>query len=380
MINANSPTVQAMLRNAPQGFGNMPMYYGTPLTMESTIQPVQQQSAPTNFQTPYPSPKEMLAGFGQSNVYQPTSFAPRNIVGAYNPGYQAAFAGYSNPYMGYGYSGYGYGFGQQFIPMTEEDRITAEVAALNGYSYDEQIHAESNLYKTISRIVSKNLGRDEETAKECEDTFKIYDKNKQTTEVFVGKKVEPLHVQVKVGDTIEVDFDPKQAYINPEQYTRNVQYVEQMEIHAKQIEIGKINARNQMYANAPERQFDNMDLLDFFNNGAGVIMADMLQKELEHQRRTMTGKLYNKEFFDQMVQKNGFKRKSQIKAIERFAGRYGVMPDGRPVSPGHDPAVAESFSYNAKTGQYEVTAPNFMRDRLEEARARFRQSIDIPTN
>ena len=384
MINANSPTVQAMFRNTPQGFGNMPMYFGAPPTMETNNQPVQQQSAPTtDFQTPYPSPKEMLTGFGQSNVYQPTSFAPRNIVGGYNPGYQAAFAGYSNPYMGYGYSGFGCGFGQvlgqnQFL--TEEDRITAEVAAMNGYSYEEQIVAESELYTTISKIVSKNIGRDEEETKRCAETFKVYDKLKKEQELFKREKFE-LHVQVKVGDEVIIDYDPNKNFsvVPPDQYTRNVQYVDQMEVRAEQTRNAKIAIMNQMYDNAIERQFDNMDLYDFFNNGAGIIMSDMLEKTRMEQARTMTGKLYNGQLFRAMVENSGYKRKKQIKAVDRFVGRYGVMPDGRPVSPGHDPAVAESFSYNATTGKYEVTAPNFMRDRLEAARQNFIRSIDNAT-
>ena len=28
MLNINSPTVQAMMNNVPQGVGNMPIYYG----------------------------------------------------------------------------------------------------------------------------------------------------------------------------------------------------------------------------------------------------------------------------------------------------------------------------------------------------------------
>ena len=71
----------------------------------------------------------------------------------------------------------------------------------------------------------------------------------------------------------------------------------------------------------------------------------------------------------------GGKGKWRVSASARFTGRYGVMPDGRPVSPGHDPSVAESFSYNPSTGQYSVTAPNFIANRMEQARARFIQSI-----
>ena len=52
------------------------------------------------------------------------------------------------------------------------------------------------------------------------------------------------------------------------------------------------------------------------------------------------------------------------------------MPDGRPVSPGNDPAVAESFSYNPNTGQYTITAPNFIQNRMEQARQSFIRSLE----
>ena len=52
------------------------------------------------------------------------------------------------------------------------------------------------------------------------------------------------------------------------------------------------------------------------------------------------------------------------------------MPDGRPVSPSHDPSVAQSFSYDPSTGQYNITAPNFLQNRFEAARQSFIRSID----
>ena len=176
MLNMNSPTVQAMLNNTPQGFGNIPIYYGSAPVMTQTVQPIQQN---TN-QIPYPSPKEMLANAGQSTVYQPTQFMPQNnIVGGYNPNFQNIFAGYNNPYMGYGtYGGFPSYNNQSYFmaPPDEDSRDRLEVAINNGLTYDEQLLQESNLYKSISRLVSKNIGRNEDEAKECEDAFNIYNK------------------------------------------------------------------------------------------------------------------------------------------------------------------------------------------------------------
>lgn len=371
MLNLNSPTVQAMISNTPQGFGNMPVYYGSMPTTTQTIEPASQVN------TPYPSPKEMLMQSGQNAIYAPTTFAPRNIVGAYNPGYQTAFAGYSNPYMGYGtYGGYGYSMYPQFVaPPDEESRQILEMAYMNGLTYDEQLNNECDLLKKISRIVSKNLERDEEEAKELEEAFSPYYKTLQEQDM--KKPVSPIHIQLKVGEDVVADMNPDVVTVRSHNYTHNRMMVESMAQRSEQIKAARLIAQASMYDKAPERMFDHTDMVDFFNSGVGVILADMLNKDLEYQNRTNTGKLYDQaKFKENLLKNNGVKSKQQMKAIERFAGRYGVMPDGRPTTPGLDPAVATSFSYDPSTGQYHVTAPNFIRDRLERARESFIRSID----
>ena len=366
MLNLNSPTVQAMLGNTPQGYGNMPVYYGNSPTVTQT-------STPSSGVTPFPSPKEMLMQGGQQMIYSPTSFAPRNIVGAYNPGYNAAFAGYSNPYMGYGTYG---GYYSNMAPPDEDSRERLEMANFNGFTYDEQLEEESKLYKTISRIVSKNVGRTEDEAEECAAAFDIYCKYPKE-DLMQNKKVKPMHIRLKIGDEVVADMNPDVVHIKESNYAVNTIYVEQMKERQKWIEAEKIRRNNMLYANAPERAFDNVDLLDFFNNGAGVIMADTLSRILYEQSIGRTTQVYDRDGFKQRLFKNnGLRSRDQMKAIERFAGRYGVMPDGRPVSPGHDPEVASSFSYDPKTGLYNVTAPNFIKDRMERARQSFIQSIE----
>lgn len=381
MLNMNSPTVQAMLNNTPQGFGNMSGgYYGnspTVITTQTVPQPqVQQQPS-----MPFPSPKEMLAQGGQQMVYQPTNFAqPRNIVGGYNPGYNAAFGDYYNPYMGYGYSGYGYGFNNPYYqqPMDDDARERMEAAMYNNSTYDEQLQDDETLLMSISRIVSKNMDRTEEEATECADKFKRYDKYAQTQPVYNKKPMKFLSVNVTRGEEVlaamtAVDVD----IYKREDYKRCGYQAEYMRARHEMNEVNMIHYRNQLYERAPERAFDNVGLLDFLNNGAGVILAHDMSREIYEQGLKRTAQAYNKDNFrDSLLKKNGLKSRSQRSAIERFAGRYGVMPDGRPVSPGHDPAVASSFSYDPNTGQYSVTAPNFMRDRLEAARQSFIRSID----
>ena len=370
MLNLNSPTVQSMLKNTPNGFGNIPVYYGNTPTITSTIEAVPTQSA-----TPFPSPKEMVMNTGQNTLYSQTTFTPRNVVGAYNPGFQAAFAGYSNPYMGYGTYG---AYNNQYCmaPPDQESRDMLETAINNGLTYDEQLINESNLYKTMSRIVSKNLGRSEEEAKRCEEVFSIYCKYPQQ-EYAERKKVKFLHIKLKIGDEVVADIDPDKTFIREQNYTMNTMYIYQMRERQHFIECKRIETMNSMYEKAPERMFDNYDLLDFFNIGAGVIMADSLNRELYMQSIRRTAQVYDSDDFKKrLLKNNGLRSREQLKAVERFVGRYGIMPDGRPVSPAHDPAVATSFSYDARTGQYTVTAPNFIRDKLEEARDSFIKSID----
>lgn len=368
MLNVNSPTVQAMLGNTPQGYGNMPVYFGNmPTVYQST------ESSVNTLQTPFPSPKEMITQGGQQMIYSPTNFAPRNIVGAYNPGYNAAFAGYSNPYMGYGsYNGYTY----MATPPDADSQERLEAAMANGLTYDEQLHEESNLYKTISKIVSKNVGRTEEETEECAAAFNIYCKYPKE-DPLQRKKVKPMHIQLKVGDAVVADMNPEHVHVKEQDYVRNSSFVEQMKYRQDWYEFEKVRRCNQLYEGAPERHFDSVDLLDFFNNGAGVLMADSQNRLLYQQSINRTSQIYDRDNFRQrLLKNNGLRTREEISAVERFAGRYGVMPDGRPVSPGHDPEIASSFSYNPKTGQYDVTAPNFIRDRLERARESFIRSID----
>lgn len=380
MLNMNSPTVQAMLNNTPEGFGNIPGYYGSSpsvVTTQMAPQTLSQQQS-----SPFPSPKEMLMQGGQQMIYHPTNFSqPRNIVGGYNPGYQSAFGDYYNPYMGYGYSGYNYGYNPFYQqPMDEDARERLEAANFNNSTYDDQLRDDEKLFKSLSRIVSKNIGRTEEEAEECEKKFSIYDKYAQTKTVnnYRKKPMKFLSVNVTRGDEVLVAMEAVDIDIyKRDEFIRCGYQAEAMKIQSSINEANIIHYRNQLYERAPERAFDNVGLLDFLNNGAGVVLAHDMSREIYEQSLRRTSQIYDKDSFrERLLKNNGLKSKSQRSAIERFAGRYGVMPDGRPVSPGHDPSVASSFSYDPNTGQYSVTAPNFMRDRLELARRSFLRSID----
>ena len=368
MLNMNSPTVQAMMNNLPQGVGNMPVYFGNTPSVTT--------EQPTQFNTPYPSPKEMLMQAGQQNIYQPISFAPRNIVGGYNPGYEAAFNGYVNPYMGYGYSGYNY-YNNYAIPMDEETKQTLATATLNGVDYKTQVENECNLYKRMSRTVSKNIGRSEDHARICEDAFNPKPKGPQPIMQDDRPPIKPIHIKIKVGDQVIADMPSENINIRNFHFVRNPEAMDKIRENDEKLRLELNNRLNHLHKTAPERQMDQTDLLDFFNNNAGSLIMGDLAYKYENQKLTNASKLYDRNKFTQrLLMNNGLRPKSQENAIERFTGRYGVMPDGRPVIPGHDPSISQSFSYNPATGQYDISPPpQFISNRLELARQKFIDSI-----
>ena len=372
MINLNSPTVQAMLRNTPQGVGNLPGYYGSNPTVTETVQPVQQ-----NTQMPYPSPKEMLINGGQSAIYGPTSFAP-NIIGGYNgnPYIQTAFQGYYNPFMGVG-TFYGNPYQQSYFmaPPDQDSMDRLEAAINNGLTYEEQVNEESRFFKTLSNIVSTSLNRTEEERKKCEERFNKY--NKYETEPEEKQAAPKISVSIVKGGRVIAHKDQNTNDFIRQDYSQNANYVDYMKRYSEIAENNRINNMYYMHQNAIERQFDDYDLLDFLNNAAGTVLSSYMIRECQKQNVGKISQVYDRNGFKKhLLEKNNIKTRETMSAIERFTGRYGIMPDGRPVTPGLDPSIAESFSYDTKTGQYTVTPPNFIRDRLERARAAFAQSID----
>lgn len=368
MYNMNSPTLQAMLQNTPQGVGNMPMYSGSTPTITTSQQQIN---------TPYPSPKDMVIQSGQQAIYAPVGFGnpyPQNIVGGYNPNFQhPAFNGYSNPYMGYGTYGGGYYYPQQYV--TEEMRITAEVAEMNGLTYNEQIQLQIKMNQRLSAFVNKSLGTSEEEIEERRDSWDpniIRSKIQQKNEVIVKKREsKPMHVLIKCNDEVVADIAPDdtdskdRVLLNSETITR----AEQIEMNEK---IRRKQIYQQMYNSAPERLADNMDIGELFTGGLSYVMSVKEMQNIRMQRLINSANVYNREKFkERLFNNNNMKTRKQKNAIDRYVGRYGVMPNGRPVTPGLDPSVAQSFSYNTSTGQYEVKPPKFISNMLETARQSF---------
>ena len=235
MLNLNSPLVQQMLSNTPNGsIGNIPGCYGPSPTIENYIIPremnvscpspmemasvpyedplqnqsylydsIEQQSGPdygdrlvmmsNGYQYHQPVREEppsmdklRFCGYSEPNIYSQSyggyqqqyyqSYpAQQSPIFGYN---HPVFQGYSNPYMG-GNSMYDRGngyynpmFPQQQIPIDEHSRNIYEQARYNHISYEEQIEMERELYKDLSRACSAGLGRSEE---ETNERLKLYD-------------------------------------------------------------------------------------------------------------------------------------------------------------------------------------------------------------
>lgn len=412
MLNMNSVVVQNMLKNTPEGFGNLPTYFGNGPTITTETIPVSQQQQNINQYSTFQGNQ-----FAQTyNYQQPVTGYSNNFVGGYNNGFQKAFEGYYNPYMDnrynqadpYGYQNYNSGYINPFYdespgynenttflyPPDEESKQFLRAAYNNGYfeicdtpqeAYMMQIRTESKINKLFSRIASKLLGRSEEEAKRCEQIWEVYNKyenRKEEQEVFKKKDIGVLRVVAKEGDRIVggtsfVGDNPR--HLN---FYRSRLYAENLFARSEMLRIAYIERWNMMYDNAPERMFDHMDLVDFFNKGAPVLISDSLQRDLKLQRMQGASKTYNKELFRSLLEKNGLRTKKQDQYIEKYANRYiirghdGIMPGGIPVSPGVDPRIAECFSLDLETGTLNISAPKFITDRLDRAKDAFMSSID----
>lgn len=438
MLNINSPTVQNMLANTPMGFGNMPMYSGsTPTVTEDVSQVNNQQYQPpypspkdmvvgTNFyqqqQFAQQPPMTMQGGMmntpflgGNQQYYPGTSY--------YNQPYNPYVGGVNNQYQGYyqqpqyyynrqcQYQGHNYSYdsnsncytdgdGIQYapsyfenspaiggnnnnmpIPNTDYMQIM-EAAFINDNSYEEQLKVESVINKSLSRICSNYLGRSEEEAKKCEEKYNIVNTNKNVNnnnQNYNGYyynspynnmnnniPVRTMGVQIIKGDKVLANAkDKKQEF-----YAQSIGYMNNLLV---QEEINKRNmdiARYNLYINAPERKMEGMSLAEFFTKGLGTLVALDEQKEFAARKAKAVASAYNKEdYMSRLLKGNTLKNPTIIK------GRYGILPNGKPVSPGVDPSIAECFSLNTETGQLSITAPDFLSNRFEQARSSFVESL-----
>lgn len=406
MLNINSPTVQAMLNNTPQGVGNMPVYSGnTP------------QISTQQFQTPYPSPKDMVIQGGLQNVYSPTYFTPTNpIVGAYNPMYgsynpavQAAFSGYNNPYMGYnmgaqynpyGYNpylafanpyGYQYNNGQPFVPQSAEDCTIDSLNNLMSYGIIPvaQIQKQKELSDNALKSVLDNNISHEVSDSHSDSMFSYYCDRKTELDnprdfeivppprSYSIPKILKSQMEVTISDGAGSEKD---ITTMPVDYSINMGNREVSNAYMWAL----INRYNQerfrqivcnLYNTSPARKYDDVSMIEYFNNGSKEVLAHDFRIQQMEMAKSYISQTYNSDAFRRILENNGLSSKEHNQAVMSYVGRYGYMPNGRPVFPGHDPSISESFSYNPATGQYTVSPPSYMQKRLDEAKANFLKTL-----
>lgn len=270
------------------------------------------------------------------------------------------------------------------IPSMNQDyAYRMEAACINGVSYQKQLEYESYINKRMSRICSNFLGKSEEDAKRCEERYSIKQPQNVNTNQnygygynsynqynnFNSTPVKTMSVKIVKGDeTLADSKDKKKAfYAQPIGNIGNL--IIQNERHKQELERTRYN----MHMSAPERKMDNMSLFEFFGEGLGSLIAMEQQKEFAERRAKAVASSYNKKsYMSRLLKNNNLKSDSPPHIIR---GRYGIMPNGKPVSPGVDPSIAECFSLNTETGQLSVTAPDFLSNRFEQARSSFVQSL-----
>lgn len=406
MLNVNSPTVQAMLNSTPIGYGNMPMYQGQSPNIQTVsdnnqpYQPILPQYG--SYQTPYPSPKEMLTMNGENMVYRPNQFyQPNNpMVGGYNPGYQAAFYGYQNPYMN-PYQGpqwmypNSYNITEQMVynylpPEFQSMYISAKQM---GRNFNDQVEIESKILIELSRIVAKNVGRSEEEQKKIEEGFKIKVTNLNDVikeeQDRIHKPVMPMKVSICKGDTIiassvvkdqnERDIIPPDSVITSYR-KRNPKYIfDQMKEQSDNAKARYAAIVKNIYDNAPERKYDNVGLIEYINSGGmneSMVVAENIHFALAKMNRF--NNIYDHDKFSNnlLINSGNDRVKANEDIIKRFiSGHNGVKPDGSIIDPWRDPSLASSFSMDPLTGKINITAPNFVSSKIDSMRESFNRSI-----
>lgn len=378
----SSPTSQFMYGVGNQRSANPVAYTDNSNPFLRYVQPQQQQIFAPAGNMPFMSPREMVINQSvqQQQVYYPTPFAPRNIVGANNYGYNQAFNGYSNPFIGQQYTSNYQAPPIPFEMMSDDMKATYQTALERGVSYNEQVYNNSAIYKMMSRIVNKSLGKSEEEIEEISHKYDVktitFNNNNNQSQYKKKSRFDvKFRIVVKCGDDIVSETAIEESNVNNE---LNKTIAENIETNHKIATSNRIRINENLYNHALERNFDKVDnLFTFFNECAGKIVARDLMDQLQYQKRTNSSKLYkSSEFKKNLLLNNGNRPKEERKAVDRFYGRYGYLPGGIPVSPQHDPSISECFSYDENTGQVCITAPKFIQDRVELAKQSFIQSVD----
>lgn len=408
------------------------------------------------YQGYYPDPYNMITGAGLANympmpTYNFTGALSGNPLVSNNgvvPGYMdmnqpimggsfiggginLPIGGYTNPFMGNygGYPGGLIGYNPErrrqelyykYITASPEDRFAMD----RGFANMKEMRSNDYSIRTKLTIMCMNgLGYDPEKIdakkREMEEELERIENGKGTylsanpndpfnpvnyrSVEYRDEPVKPMHVTIVKGGQViaEVGRVNRNISVN---VRRDYELLLKLSEYKRVMEEIRVRKANK-YANAPERQVDNMGLIDFFNEGFGIIHYYDRLNELNTTIK-VTRLFDSEEYRHKLLEKFGppqerrriyrenqryLRSRDQLeKDLERglMRGGYGYMPDGSPVPEGLDPNIGSSFAIDLYSGSLQVTVPPhivdhqplFITDKysknVDKAREDFLRSID----
>lgn len=342
-FNMSSPIVQNMLggNNIPPN-NNSNQYINYQQPMQQPQQLINPFTSTGNFNNPNPNP----LGFNYQNM--PNS-----------PFYNNLFGNYYNPYMGNNNMNYNYQ--QQYERARRIDEWN-------------RAQEEAKVWKTISRGINSIIDNGIEDIEEHVKQYDPIDYNAYVRELKEQcKPKQTLKVRLVKGDEIICDPIANGYYENEEkseQYSPNAQYMEYVEVREYNrlvsadlygipynVELARIVERNNQIYDRHKAEFgDDVGIIEFLNR-AGSLYAEALMFESQMRAMDMKTK-YDPNSFASRINSN---KKHQME--DYFSTCFFGGP---PEVTGMRATLG---------GNLEVTVPNHIRNKYEERRAQFLQTI-----
>ena len=305
------------------------------------------------------------------------------------------FSGYQNPYMQNGaYYNKSYRINEAYRQARHN------YAVYYGFESVEELDANDNaIMKTISLMAHAAVGDSEELTKKIiekvyEEPFnRMYKKEENSTQnlsyasvqrdvqAYANERKRKRHIiKVKLmkGDKVIAESENDDQEISEsEKFNMALQAKYQKDYEESEIRRKAIIAH--IYANAPERKFDNFSLVNFFNT-AFYELHDIELREVQRKQnaKKIKQRYHQGDFKREVLRKFGKPalrnrleeedyrfRKSDPVEEGKLRGSYGYKPsiirDGieikMPLNPESDPRLGYCFTYDTRTGQLEPKYP-----------------------
>ena len=422
MMNLNSPSIQSMLRNTPTPPPtNMQYTFGNTPTVETVYPSPQPAPGNTINVSPYPDPYSMITGAGLANympmptynfngalsngIYRdisqpimggvpttaPISGLP--IANYYNP-YMGGSTGFYNPYMTFG----GPNRAQmeryyRYMNASPNDRMAMD------YGFDNYADMQANDIDILSRISimakvalgfsqeeidetkeisEKKIAELKDIAKEELKSSNPFDLSNYQQNSIRCVEVTQQHAIVRKGDEVLYEFNKEGEPKLKKRIYYKVDDCERRLLNSEYTRLLIEYRKEEQHRTAPEREFDNMSLIDYFNEGFGKVNYHYRALEWKNQSQDVT-KLFDDKLFrytltkeygsPQMKRKialmdianlRGAQQRELDEANGLIRGSYGMLPGGVPLDKGINPNIASSIAVG-KDGLH-ITCPDYIAD------------------